>query len=138
MGTSIQSKPGQGAKVEASAGQGLIMGHAYSFLAAGELDTKCVDDGGKVRLVKLRNPWGKGEWTGSWSDNSPEYEKYADALNDDEETFGEKTDGMNDGTFFMKFDDWRSAYTNIFVAMNFPKHWEVRFSFNMTLEMIPL
>jgi hypothetical protein len=30
-----------------------------------------------VRLMKLRNPWGKGEWTGAWSDTSPEIEKYA-------------------------------------------------------------
>ena len=100
------------------------MGHAYSFLAAGELDTH--SELGKVRLVKLRNPWGKGEWTGTWSDNSPEYEKHCEALNADEETFGEKTEGMNDGTFFMTFEDWRRAYTNIFVAMNFPQHWQVR------------
>ena len=125
MGTSIQSAPGQGAKVEANAGQGLIMGHAYSLLAAGELDTKCPEDGGKVKLVKLRNPWGKGEWTGSWSDNSPEYEKYMDILNENEATFGEKTDGMNDGTFFMKYEDYRKAYTNIFVAVNFPPDWQV-------------
>eukprot|EP00494_Astrolonche_serrata_P023274 UN23532 len=25
---------------------------------------------GNVKLVKLRNPWGKGEWTGDWSDSS--------------------------------------------------------------------
>ena len=123
MGTSIQSKPGQGAKVEANAGQGLIMGHAYSLLAAGNFDTK--SEKGVVRLVKLRNPWGKGEWTGPWSDNSQEYEEYGKLINDDEATFGEKTDGTNDGTFFMEFKDWRKAYTNIFAALHFPKHWQV-------------
>jgi len=26
-----------------------------------------------LRLVELRNPWGSGEWTGAYSDNSPEW-----------------------------------------------------------------
>lgn len=50
------------------AGQGLKMGHAYSFLSCGEINAK----GERVQLVRLRNPWGFGEWTGRWSDNSPE------------------------------------------------------------------
>jgi hypothetical protein len=49
-------------------GQGLKMGHAYSFLSCGEINAK----GEKVQLVRLRNPWGFGEWTGPWSDDSPE------------------------------------------------------------------
>lgn len=46
---------------------GLVGGHAYSLLGAYEVDYR----GQKVRLVKMRNPWGKGEWKGDWSDNSP-------------------------------------------------------------------
>ncbi len=30
-----------------------------------------------MRLVNLRNPWGKFEWGGDWSDKSP---KWTDAL----------------------------------------------------------
>lgn len=48
--------------------QGIVPGHAYTLLSAAEvLDI----NGNTVRLVKLRNPWGSGEWNGDWSDNSP-------------------------------------------------------------------
>ena len=44
---------------------GLISEHAYSVIAATEVDTAK----GKERLLKLRNPWGHKEWQGKWSDN---------------------------------------------------------------------
>ena len=60
-------------KVEADAGGGLFMGHAYSLLDVNELvlpntpENKklagsTINKEGKVsiRLVKCRNPWGKG------------------------------------------------------------------------------
>jgi len=74
MGCSIQAKESDGPKVEAAAGNGLIMGHAYSFLDVGTITVP--DRPAPVRLVKLRNPWGRGEWEGPWSDNSDEFEKY--------------------------------------------------------------
>ena len=40
---------------------GLVEEHAYTVLQARELDG--------VRLLQLRNPWGKGEWKGEWSDH---------------------------------------------------------------------
>lgn len=39
---------------------GLIKAHAYSVIKAYRKDN--------IRLIKLRNPWGRGEWTGAWSD----------------------------------------------------------------------
>ena len=47
---------------------GLVLGHAYSLIEAVE-----VTDGNDQiqKLVKLRNPWGKHEWNGDWSDSSP-------------------------------------------------------------------
>lgn len=40
--------------------EGLVYGHAYSMIS--------IHRYGSVRLIKLRNPWGKHEWVGKWSD----------------------------------------------------------------------
>jgi hypothetical protein len=45
---------------------GVVQGHAYSVISIHELQVK----GHQVRLMKMRNPWGQGEWNGDWSDNS--------------------------------------------------------------------
>ena len=36
--------------------------------------------GDTQKLVKLRNPWGKGEWRGSWSDDWPGWTEHARAF----------------------------------------------------------
>ena len=142
MACSIQSNPKQGHKVEADAGGGLYMGHAYSLLDVNTLilpttETTKKLNGAVVRLgadgkeevavalVKLRNPWGRGEWSMAWSDDSEEMHTYEDelqacfnaALRDAEKM---KMGTTNDGTFLMSFVDWRARYTSLFVAINFP------------------
>jgi Calpain family cysteine protease len=46
---------------------GLVGGHSYGLIGVTEVTDVFGDN---VKLVKLRNPWGSGEWTGDWSDNS--------------------------------------------------------------------
>jgi len=46
---------------------GLVDNHAYSLIGAKKITT---ESGKPIRLCLLRNPWGKKEWTGAWSDNS--------------------------------------------------------------------
>jgi len=46
--------------------EGVISGHAYSLISIHELKVS----GEVVRLLRLRNPWGSGEWQGDWSDKS--------------------------------------------------------------------
>lgn len=72
---------------------GLYGGHAYSLLAAFEINNK----GSKVRLVRMRNPWGRGEWKGDWSDKSDLWTPELKAQ------FG-VTD-KDDGIFHMTFSD---------------------------------
>ena len=46
---------------------GLVDAHAYSLIGAKEIKGKM---GKTIRLCQVRNPWGKKEWTGDWSDSS--------------------------------------------------------------------
>ncbi|KAG6611528.1 uncharacterized protein IUM83_13709 [Phytophthora cinnamomi] len=78
MGCSIQPPvTAKDVAVESSAGNGLYFKHAYALVDAGEIKTV---RGELVRLVKLRNPWGMGEWTGPWSDSSEERAQNEDAI----------------------------------------------------------
>nr|XP_019940238.1 PREDICTED: calpain-3-like [Paralichthys olivaceus] len=45
---------------------GLVQGHAYTVTGVKQTTSR----GKLVNLVRLWNPWGKGEWNGDWSDRS--------------------------------------------------------------------
>ena len=64
------SDPGESAAAEA---MGLLVDHAYSLLRVVSVPTPNGRNGGHARLVMLRNPWGKYEWKGAWSDGSKEW-----------------------------------------------------------------
>ncbi|EHB05634.1 Calpain-14 [Heterocephalus glaber] len=49
---------------------GLVDGHAYTVTGIWKVTCKY----GPEYLVKLRNPWGKVEWRGDWSDSSSTWE----------------------------------------------------------------
>mmetsp|Transcript_86896 Transcript_86896/g.172508 ORF Transcript_86896/g.172508 Transcript_86896/m.172508 type:complete len:518 (-) Transcript_86896:289-1842(-) len=81
---------------------GLVEGHAYSLLGFVDADT--------VRLVKLRNPWGRGTWNGDWSDNSPLWQANPGIA----EIAGFRAN--HDGTFFMAFEDWSRIFNGVAVS----------------------
>jgi hypothetical protein len=79
---------------------GIFMGHAYAILRL-----YCEDD---LRLIELRNPWGRGEWRGDWSDKSPLWTKrLRTVLN---------VSDVDDGVFWMSFPDFMQKFANIFVC----------------------
>ena len=108
---------------------GIYSGHAYSIIDAFSINAKVLkeqpenQEGSEkeeyetkpVKLVRLRNPWGKKEWNGKFSDGSEELNDNLKLLNAyvrkrrtqfgeiDKEWF---TDDQNDGTFLMPFKDW--------------------------------
>jgi len=64
-------------------------------------------NGEKVRLIKLRNPWGTGEWEGAWSDKS---ELWTQELRD-----SVAHQDSDDGKFCMTLED----YVNNFAWSSF-------------------
>jgi Calpain family cysteine protease len=85
---------------------GLEPGHAYSLFRAVEYN----DKGTIIRLLQLRNPWGEGEWTGDYSDNSSKWtSKLKEAVN---------FTNAPDGKFWMDFDN----FVQYFVVCNICKN----------------
>ncbi|KAJ7613033.1 hypothetical protein FB45DRAFT_993113 [Roridomyces roridus] len=89
---------------------GVYAGHAYSVLRAVEVKGK--------RFVVVRNPWGKTEWTGPWSDGSKEWTKeWLEVLPELDHTFG------NDGQFVMEYKDFLACWTDIDRTILFNSTW---------------
>ncbi|XP_053330471.1 calpain-3 isoform X2 [Spea bombifrons] len=92
------------AQFETRMASGLVKGHAYSVTGVEETSFK----GAKVKLVRLRNPWGQVEWNGSWSDNSKEW-----TIIDKSEKSRLQHQIKEDGEFWMSFDDFMKNFTKL-------------------------
>lgn len=61
-----------GSANEVETAMGLIIGHAYSVTAVRKLHLgerlTFSFKAEKLFMIRLRNPWGKKEWNGAWSD----------------------------------------------------------------------
>ena len=71
---------------------------------------------GDRHLVRLRNPWGKGEWNGPWSERSWEWDSLSDR---DKELLAIRV--RNEGEFWMAFEDFASQvhyFNNVEYDMN--------------------
>ena len=82
---------------------GLVDVHAYTLIG-----TYVIRKNGElIKLVRLRNTWGYGEWNGDWSDKSKLWD-------DDCKKQVEYVD-KNDGTFYMSFNDYYKYFmsTNV-------------------------
>ncbi|XP_010215580.1 PREDICTED: calpain-8 [Tinamus guttatus] len=91
------------AETEAITSLKLVKGHAYSVTGAEEVNYR----GRPEKLVRIRNPWGKVEWTGAWSDNAPEW-NYIDRQQ--KQALDKKVD---DGEFWMSFSDFQRQFTRL-------------------------
>ncbi|GAB1608629.1 calpain-9-like, partial [Argonauta hians] len=89
---------------EVKRSNGLYEGHAYSVtkVAQVEMDKKT------YKLLRLRNPWGKGEWNGPWSDTS--FEMKSLSADQKKEL---KIVPANDGEFWISYEDFVANFDEI-------------------------
>ncbi|KAL2148713.1 hypothetical protein VTH82DRAFT_1860 [Thermothelomyces myriococcoides] len=89
--------------------RGIQEGHAYSIMRAVEIDGE--------RLLLLKNPWGKVEWTGPWSDGSKEWTpEWLQKLN---HRFGD------DGVFWISYKDLLRKFQRFDRTRLFSPEWTV-------------
>uniref|UniRef100_UPI00398F55A0 calpain-5-like n=1 Tax=Pristiophorus japonicus TaxID=55135 RepID=UPI00398F55A0 len=96
-------------KLEVSTLQGLKIEHSYSVTKVQKVRLSNTSE--KLFMIKLRNPWGRGEWLGPWSDNSKEWQKIS---KNERKKIG--VDIEHDGEFWMAFEDWCKHFTNVIVC----------------------
>jgi hypothetical protein len=80
-----------------------MSGHAYSLISVHEAD------GPVPRLLRLRNPWGRTEWNGDYSDESKLWNPALSAKY--------KHVNEDDGTFFMPYLEYLKFFDHTCVAM---------------------
>lgn len=111
-------------------GDGLVGGHAYSILDVIEVNDALV--GGQqtltnffgkdaspptkkqrttIRLVRIRNPWGKKEWKGEWSADSDQWTRALRNKLGKAQSFVK-----GDGTFFISYQDMLQRFHHMDVA----------------------
>jgi hypothetical protein len=98
------SPAGSDAEINSSS-FGIVQGHAYSILQLASVDN--------ISLIQLRNPWGRKEWNGDWSDDSKLWTRRMIAkLN-----FVKS----NDGAFWMSWQDFVVHFEDIYICRFFDK-----------------
>lgn len=87
---------------------GLFKAHAYSITKIVEEYVATSNGYKKVRLIRIRNPWGEVEWNGRWSDGCSEWLSISQREKD---RIGLRYD--DDGEFYMDFEDFKNYWTNV-------------------------
>ena len=89
--------------------ENIVRMHAYSIMEAREVKG--------LRLLKVRNPWGEGEWKGAWSDGSEQWTpEWMQLLN---HRFGD------DGQFWISYEDLLREYSEFDRTRLFGPDWQI-------------
>jgi hypothetical protein len=88
---------------------GIVLGHAFSVL-----DAKDANDGrgNALQMVKVRNPHGKSEWTGRYSDSDTA--RWTARLK--KEMQHDPSDSGDDGTWCMLWEDFVASFRTVYIC----------------------
>ncbi|XP_073682696.1 calpain-1 catalytic subunit-like [Garra rufa] len=101
---------------------GIVQGHAYTV--TGVFKVTC--QGEPVKLVRVLNPWGRGEWTGAWSDKSLLWNNVSKS--DQSECLSSAIDGE----FWMSMKDFTENFRDIDICCHSPDFLDSSFKRNWT------
>ena len=130
-----------------SSAAGIIGMHAYSILDVREIPNVSVEFfreqlqtrtlgnvsgftefDGTVRLLHIRNPHGKGEWKGDFSDQSSAWERLLRATSNS--LNGLDRSMRNDGCFWIDYDSFLMGFSNVDVVLAFEGNHAKSFASN--------
>lgn len=90
---------------------GILFNHAYGIQQIIEVE------GMNLQLIRIRNPWGQGEWTGKFADEDEAW--------DDHKGLKEKLNYVfkSDGNWWMRYDDFCAHFNKVYLCKIFPSTW---------------
>lgn len=109
LGCENSVKGQDGEMAEEMGGDGIWNNHSY-----GIMDVRDIKG---LKLIRIRNPWGEGEWKGTFGDEDEEWDKHRGLKDELNYEFGK------DGTWWMAFEDWVKHYNRLFICRVFPDKW---------------
>ncbi|XP_059118472.1 calpain-9 isoform X4 [Peromyscus eremicus] len=83
---------------------GLIKSHAYTVTGLDQVNFQ----GRRIKLIRVRNPWGQVEWNGRWSDSSLEWRSVS---LEEQKRLGHSA--LDDGEFWMAFEDFKAHFDKV-------------------------
>ncbi|XP_075057082.1 calpain-8-like [Mixophyes fleayi] len=89
---------------------GLVDRHAYCITDIVQVQFRK----GIVKLIRIWNPWGHGEWAGSWNDKSPWWKELKE---EDRKTLQKIKD---DGEFWMSWEDFLCEFSRLILCNRLP------------------
>ncbi|XP_056424515.1 calpain-13-like [Hyla sarda] len=91
---------------------GLIQGHAYTVTDSTQIESSNRSED----IVRVWNPWGKGEWNGRWSDNSSQWDRIRPDLRK------KLNIDRNDGEFWMSCQDFMQNFVQLNICNHTPSY----------------